>query len=43
MLQDPGKDGKIKNTLSFRGRGLKTYPLFMFRKKTFVIHKLNSV
>jgi hypothetical protein len=24
MLVDPGKDGKIKNTLSFKGTGLKT-------------------
>jgi hypothetical protein len=25
MLEDPGQNGKIKNTLSFKGTGLKAY------------------
>jgi hypothetical protein len=29
----PGKDGKFKNTLSFKRTGLKKYPLFMFMEK----------
>jgi hypothetical protein len=33
MLEDPGKDGNIKNNLIFKGAGLKTEPLFMFTKK----------
>jgi hypothetical protein len=33
MLKDPGKDGKIKNALSFKGTGLKIQPLFMFMKR----------
>jgi hypothetical protein len=33
MLEDPGKDGKVKKILSFKGRGLKTEPLFTFAKK----------
>jgi hypothetical protein len=24
MLEDPGKDGKVKKTFSFKGTGLKT-------------------
>jgi hypothetical protein len=33
MLEDPGKDGKIKNALKFKGTDIKTLPLFMFTKK----------
>jgi hypothetical protein len=31
--EDIGKDGKLKNTMSFKGRSLETQPLFMFMNK----------
>jgi hypothetical protein len=33
MLEDPGKDGKFKNILGFKGTVLKTQRFFVFRKK----------
>jgi hypothetical protein len=39
MLEDPGKDGKIMKTLSFKGTGFKTYLLFIFtEKKNIIVH-----
>jgi hypothetical protein len=29
MLEDPRKDGKLKNTLSFKGTGLKLQPFYI--------------
>lgn len=33
MLEDPENDGKIKNSLSFKGTVHKTQPLFMLTKQ----------
>jgi hypothetical protein len=33
MLEDPGRGGKTKITLRFRGAGLKALYLFMYTKK----------
>jgi hypothetical protein len=33
MLKDTGKDGRIKNTMSFEGRGFKNQPMFMKKNK----------
>jgi hypothetical protein len=31
--EDIGRDGKIRNTMNFKGIGLETQPLFIFMKK----------
>jgi hypothetical protein len=33
MLEDPAKDGKIKNILNFRGTGLRNWPFLCSRRR----------